>query len=211
MKQPRETRLVNLVQTLSIIVLTALLFSCSVKKADENNDYGQRIIRFQPVPQALENKLWLEQFDFAFTASHLANALAQLSNEAMLIQTELTAQGINLAAMTFAGVPLAQVNWQSDSQKVYTDMAAATHFDGQQVIHDLQLINWPKSTVSAALLPGFSFNESFVDGMRTRRFYQDEQVIIIIRYQEQVVSFEQKTIGYRLQIKRLTDTELTAQ
>ena len=211
MRQPRVKRSENFVLVLSMMLLSTLLFSCSVKKPTENNGYGQRVIRFQPVPEALSNRVWLEQFDLSFNKSHLATVLAQLSNEAMLIQTELTPQGINLAAMTFAGVPLAQVSWQSDSQKVYTEMAAARHFDGQQVIHDLQLINWPKDIIKAALLPGFSFNESFHEGIRTRRFYQGEQVIIIVRYQEQTVSFEQKAIGYRLQINRLSDTELTAQ
>lgn len=203
----------HLVFIASVIVLNALLVSCSVKHSHQDKEYGQKVIQLQPVPKSLESSVWLERFDFFVDKSKLGTLLEKLTNEAMLIQTELTPQGINLAAMTFAGVPLAQVSWRSHNQHVVTEMAAASHFDGQQVIHDLQLINWPKDTIKAALLPGFSFDESLIDGIRTRRFYQGEQVIIIVRYldQEQAhsVSFEQKAIGYRLQINRLTDTELT--
>ena len=226
-----------------ILSSLSLLTACSVFSVGNHNNSGNvftQIMPLLPVPSELQNRVWLEKFTFSFGASmssksssshgsqdeakESADKVGGYAKQSMLLQTELTEQGINIAAMSFDGIPLAQASWQSvnqngkqnGSQNVKSELNVAKDFDAKQVLHDLQIVNWPIKLIAPALAKNFSVDEQIVadaisgDKIKTRRFYRQGEVIIIIRYQAQDISFEQLSAGYRLIITRLSDNELKA-
>lgn len=230
-----------------ILSSLGLLTACSVFSVANHNNSGNvftQIMPLLPVPSELQNRVWLEKFTFSFDASmsnkssstsrsshrsqdeakESADKVGGYAKQSMLLQTELTEQGINIAAMSFDGIPLAQASWQSvdqngkqnGSQNVKSELNVAKDFDAKQVLHDLQIVNWPIKLIAPALAKNFSVDEQIVadaisgDKIKTRRFYRQGEVIIIIRYQAQDISFEQLSAGYRLIITRLSDNELKA-
>ena len=215
-------------QLLLLCSLVSLLSACSLFSQGNNNVQGKstaRIIPLLPVPTALQQKVWLERFTFTLNSpvSKVSNAepdvnegrskeVSRYAEQSMLLQTELTNQGINIAAMSFDGVPLAQASWKSDSQVVNSELTVAKNFDAKQVLHDLQLVNWPISNIAAALANNFSVDEQVTADSgkknKIRRFYHHGEVIIIISYQEKNIRFKQLTLGYQLSITRLNDSYL---
>jgi hypothetical protein len=200
------------------ICITALILltgCASVDEKPELNKKNDQIIPLLPVPKNLQNRVWLEKFSFSFTGEN-----AQLRNKFapkdMLLQTELTEQGINIAAMSFSGIMLAQAQWQKDKQQVTSELGLASKFDAKKVLHDLQLVNWPLATLKKTLGADFIVEEQINSGIsdfnKTRRFYHHDQAIIIIHYKESaqglVVNFEQLTYAYRLIITRITDESI---
>lgn len=212
---------------LVVILSSYLLSACSVF-TDKGNETTSvvlsQVITLQPVPKNLQQRVWLEKFTFAFNnpingqkqEKQPADKISGYAIQSMLLQTELTEQGINIAAISFEGIPLAQASWQSISQSVKSELTVAKNFDAKQVLHDLQIVNWPIKLIAPALANNFSVDEQIVpdsstgDKIKTRRFYHQGEVIIIIRYQKQEISFEQLSAGYRLLITRLTDNDLPA-
>jgi hypothetical protein len=212
---------------LVVILSSYLLSACSVF-TDKGNETKSvvlsQVITLQPVPKNLQQRVWLEKFTFAFNnpingqkqEKQTADKISGYAIQSMLLQTELTEQGINIAAISFEGIPLAQASWQSISQSVKSELTVAKNFDAKQVLHDLQIVNWPIKLIAPALANNFSVDEQIVpdsstgDKIKTRRFYHQSEVIIIIRYQKQEISFEQLSAGYRLLITRLTDNDLPA-
>ncbi|TPH12241.1 DUF3261 domain-containing protein [Litorilituus lipolyticus] len=203
----------HLVKKYCIVMVSAvLLCACSSFSPLKNDSDFLAIFPLQPVPQDLQNIVWLEKFTFDFVRAEQADERSTMANEAMLLQTELSAEAINIAAMSFSGVPLAQASWQTHSQNVTTQRFVAQYFNGQQVLHDLQAVNWPVAHLVKVLPKGYSLSETSSAGKRTRRFYHKEQVIIIVRYQETEqglnIHFEHKRAGYQLTISRLSETSL---
>ncbi len=201
------------IAVLNCLFICILLPACSSFTSPSDLKAVTKLFALQPVPASLQNKVWLEKFTFSLTNTNgqVTNKLSNdVVNESILLQTELTKESINIAAMTFAGIPLAQAKWQSDSRQVISEMTSAKHFDAAQVLHDLQSVNWPLALLRPVLGDGFSVSEEIIAGIRTRHFYHDQQVIIIVCYQalEQglSISFEQKSAGYHLAITRLSDT-----
>ncbi|PKI13868.1 DUF3261 domain-containing protein [Colwellia sp. 12G3] len=216
-----------------LIMVSSLIFltACSVLtqgSPSHNANVYSKIMPLLPVPNALQNRVWLEKFTFSFDKSTSSKSSSQNSAKAstdkvsgyakqsMLLQTELSKQGINIAAMSFDGIPLAQASWHGGSQAVKSELTVAKHFDAKQVLHDLQIVNWPINSIAPALAKNMSVDEKIVPNsitgikIKTRRFYHQGEVIIIIRYQAKEISFEQLSAGYSLLITRLTDNDLTA-
>lgn len=211
-----------------LVLLSTLLNGCAnvPVKSTAEGDFTQ-IMPLQPVPNALQNHVWLEKFTFTLTDKHaqLANTFAKKS---MLLQTELSATGINLAAMSFSGALLAQASWLSGAQVVTSEIGLAKGFNAKQVLHDLQLANWPLADIEQNLLTGFTVSEHLVSESKTddlqivysriRRFIYHGEVFIIIRYtiptseqQNQTIHFEQVSQGYQLIIERLADNALVVE
>ncbi len=202
---------------LLVFVLLSQLSACSLLSQEQNNAHSARVMPLLPVPSEYQHKVWLEKFTFSLNkqASDIStNEVTSYAKQSMLLQTELTDQGISIAAMSFDGIPLAQASWQQGSQLVKSELTVAKNFDAQQVLHDLQIVNWPVNIIAPALAQGFSVDERIVAEASTgrknkiRRFYHQGEVIIIIHYQEKTIDFEQLTLGYQLTITRLNDSDL---
>jgi|GEM_PF-6002650 len=188
-------------------------------KSASGNHVGQ-LMPLLAVPKAMLDHVWLEKFTFALNNKH-AQLAKTFAKDSMLLQTELSEQGINLAAMSFSGALLAQASWQSGAQTVTSEIGLAKDFDAKQVLHDLQLANWPLTEIEDSLFTGFAVDESEIKAQQTRfnrirRFYYQGEVIIIIRYlmpeneqQNQHIDFQQLSQGYQLSIERLSDDILT--
>ncbi|PKG82502.1 hypothetical protein CXF85_13545 [Colwellia sp. 75C3] len=220
------------VKLLFILLPLSLLTACSVFTLGSGNaNVSTQLMPLLPVPADLQNRVWLEKFTFSFdntssasnsisdnqgTANDSTEKVSGYAKQSMLLQTELTEQGISIAAMSFDGIPLAQASWQSGSQSIKSELTVAKNFDAKQVLHDLQAVNWPIELITSALATNFSVDEQSVADPKTgikikiRHFYHQGEVIIIIRYQQQDISFEQVSAGYRLLITRLTDNDLNA-
>jgi len=203
----------------------SLLSACSLFSQDMSSERGDTPVQFiplLPVPSELQQKVWLEKFTFSLAdygsnknaSTALANNVTDYAKQSMLLQTEFSNDGINIAAMSFDGIPLAQASWQSNGQTVKSELSVAKSFDAKQVLHDLQIVHWPISVIAPALMKGFSVDERvMLDGsdgnkIKIRRYHHQGEVIITIRYQVGNIIFEQLTAGYRLTITRLTDSKL---
>lgn len=200
------------------ICVTALMLltGCSsVTDKQASNKETYQLMPLLSVPKNLQNRLWLDKFTFSFTGenSQLRNKFSQ---QDMLLQTELTEQGVNIAAMSFSGIILAQAQWKKGTQQVTSELGVASNFDAKKVLHDLQLVNWPMISLKQALRAGFTVEEqinSDINGFsKIRHFYHNGQAIIIVHYKKPAqgleVEFEQLTYGYRLMITRLTDEDI---
>ncbi len=227
------------IKLLWILSSLSLLTACSafpLESQINNANVSSQLIPLLSVPSELQNRVWLEKFTFSFNkanrisssspsasqgvAKESAEKVGSYAKQSMLLQAELTEQGINIAAMSFDGIPLAQASWhsgnQNGKQSVKSELSVAKNFDAKQVLHDLQLVNWPITLIAPALAKNFSVDEqntsdaSTGDKIKTRRFYHHGEVVIIIRYQAPEISFEQLSAGYRLSITRLTDNDLKA-
>jgi len=209
-------------------MLLSQFSACSLLSQESNGIKGnviKRVMPILPVPSELQQKVWLEKFTFSFisqggkakdtkASEESANKVSRYAKQSMLLQTELTEQGISIAAMSFDGIPLAQASWQKGSQAVKSELTVAKSFDAKQVLHDLQIVNWPIKYIAPALAGGVSVDEQIVADESTgrknkiRRFYHQGEVIIIIHYQEKAINFEQLSLGYQLNITRLNDSDL---
>lgn len=214
--------------TSKILIMMCSLYLLSACSVFTHHDNGAKtavlsqVITLQPVPKSLQQRVWLEKFTFAFNnpihgqkqEKQSADPLSGYAVQSMLLQTELNAEGINIAAMSFEGIPLAQASWKNNTQKVISELTAAKNFDAKQVLHDLQIVNWPLNILEPALAINFSVDE--ITGrdestglkVKTRRFYHQGKLVIIIRYQANDINFEQLSAGYRLNITRLSDNHL---
>lgn len=216
--------ILNKISTCLRVFIFFALFSqlnaCSLVNQESSGKQGKgsgRVMPLLAVPNEFQQKIWLEKFTFALTKqgnAESATTVSRYAKQSMLLQTELTHDGINIAAMSFDGIPLAQASWQRDSQTVKSELTVAKNFDAKQVLHDLQIVNWPINIIAPALEKSFSVDEQIVAEESTgiknkvRRFYHQGEVIIIIRYQDKVISFEQLNLGYQLTITRLNDSDL---
>lgn len=200
---------------LLLIPLSLFLNGCSlVKKQQQKQQQEQQaeqafmLMPLLAIPVPLQNSVWLEKFTFSLTGNNTqpANKFVQQS---MLLQSEFSQQEINIAAISFSGIPLAQAKWQVGSVQVETISGAAKNFNGEQVLHDMQITHWPIKTIRSALYANYRVEEQIIAGFKTRRFYHQAEVIIIISYQRNNVTFEQKKRAYRIDITRLEDNPLT--
>lgn len=221
--QKAQTILNKISTCLRFFIFFALfnqLSACSLLSQESNGMQGKsfaRVMPLLPVPNELQQKVWLEKFTFSLNkqASDIStNEVTNYAKQSMLLQTELTDGGINIAAMSFDGIPLAQASWQKGSQAIKSELTVAKNFDAEQVLHDLQIVNWPVNLIAPALTQGFSVDEQIVAEVNTgrknkiRRFYHQGKVIIIIHYQDKTINFEQLSLGYQLTITRLNERHL---
>jgi hypothetical protein len=226
-----------LIKTLIAIVLSASLLSCTsisvhkqaiLNSSPSNASSNLMIMPLLAIPSNLQNKVWLEKFNFSMTKSH------QLQTQAMLLQIELTAQHVNIAAMSFSGIPLAQARWKVGQQQVETQHSVDRNFNAKQVIHDLELTNWPVEQIRNALFAGFQVEEVKQDKnnhdseslLISRSYYllrannnetvnkaikENKELVISITYNAGITHFTHHQAGYSLEIKRLSDEQLAIQ
>ena len=196
----------------SVLWLTACTHLASRNTGgDSEHNSTVYIMPLLPVPAFLEDHVWLEDFSFSLTKQD-NEKLAAMAKQNMLLQTEFTATGINLAAMSYSGALLAQASWHKSKQSVTSEIGLAKGFNAKQVMHDLQVSHWPIQQIEAALLHGVKVNEQLTTQGRTRTFHLQDEVLITIHYnsQDNKVVFEQHRQGYQLTIQRLSNKSLTA-
>jgi len=210
----------NLFKVIPLFSLLTLLSACSLLTQDKAAESSAQVIPLLSVPAVLQQKVWLEKFTFSLDVNEQQNnegsqnKVSRYANQSMLLQTELSKQGINIAAMSFDGIPLAQASWNSDSQLVKSELTVAKDFDAKQVLHDLQIVHWPVNLIAPSLFKGFSVDEQIMldegndNKIKVRRFYHQGEVIIIIRYQVKEIHLEQVRAGYQLTITRLNSHNL---
>ncbi|MGB0935864.1 MAG: DUF3261 domain-containing protein [Colwellia sp.] len=209
------------------------LFSCtslliqeqeSLDSSTNNAASNLMIMPLLAIPEHLQNKVWLEKFNFSMTN------IEKTHKQSMLLQTELTAQHVNIAAMSFAGIPLAQARWKVGQQQVETQHSVDRSFNAKQVIHDLELTNWPIEKIRNALFAGFQVKEvtqqqNNHDGeslLISRSYYlvrannnetlseENKELVISINYNAGITHFVHHKAGYSLEIERLSDEQLVA-
>jgi len=171
--------------------LISLLSGCgSLLFSQRQAQESYEIFKLLPVPKNLQQRIWLDKFTITINALPKSKA-----KQSMLLQTELTQSGISIAAMSFAGIPLAQACWVEKTQQISSDTHLAKQLDTKQVMQDLQSINWPLEDLNHALKSGYSVEERIIKDVKTREFYYlekglNKKPIIIIQEQEnQIISF----------------------
>lgn len=150
------------------------------------------------VPSDLVGQSWLEKFTF--------DAVVERS---MLVQTELTAQGINLVAMTFEGLPLLQASYQAETQNIVTESSLSLGLDPYQVFHDLQSVNWPLEQIRANLIKNITVSEKSCAGdskCKIRYYHRQQRLVRQIDYSDNVVTLHDVEHNYTLNIIRLEDS-----
>lgn len=208
----------KLLTKLLCVVCTMLLSSCTNYHSEQEITSIEplNVIALLPVPKTLQNRVWLEKFTFSLTGEN-----TQLTNkfvkQSMLLQTELSKQGINLAAMSFSGALLAQATWLSGEQTIASEIGLAKDFNAKQVLHDLQISHWPIAQLQNHLPTGFSVSEKLdSENVKVRHFYRGDEIVIVIYYfmsddqkTMQKINFQHHMLGYQLSIERLSDSLLS--
>ena len=196
---------------LKCILLSLVLIGCSslTPNGASNSKTNTKLFKLTSVPTTLVNKVWLEKFTIKAIGDLANSPIAQSINQSMLLQTELDSAGINVAAMSFSGLPLAQASWQSQTNTTQTESSLSQSFDAERIIHDLQGVNWPLEVLQTVKNNGISISEEYTDGIRQRQFYRNKKLIMRIRYLAKKINVEQLEQGYHLEVIRLSQTVLT--
>lgn len=192
-----------------LLLLGVQLMSCSWLKSPQESALTQvanyPFFELMAVPESLQNRVWLDKFTISF------NGVAhEVAPQNMLLQSELRENTINIAAMSFTGIPLAQASWDETTQKLVSYNAVDRNFNPQQVIHDLQCVNWPLALIKNSLFAGFSVDEEIIDDVKIRRFYFKQKLIVKITNQANKISFDQIEQGYQISVLRLEDNLLNS-
>ena len=193
-----------LIFSLFVMVTGCTSWGLSQRQTQEHYE----LFKLIPVPKHLQQRIWLDKFTITIKALPASKA-----KQSMLLQTELTKNGISIAAMSFSGIPLAQAQWSEMTQEISIDTNIAEQLDTKQVMQDLQSVNWPLAEIKNALKQGYSIEERTHKNVKTRQFYFQEngltkKPIIIIREQGNQINFQQLELGYQLEITRLESTFL---
>ncbi|KPH95937.1 hypothetical protein AMS58_04485 [Pseudoalteromonas porphyrae] len=152
------------------------------------------MFELMPVPTELNNGGWLEKFEFSGVVE-----------QSMLVSTEFVKPMISVAALSFEGVPLTQLQFDTHTQQLTTSNTLEIDLDGKKIIYDMQSAFWPLTSLEQSINEHCRVVELTVDGQVTRRFYRNEILVREITYTgalTQLIEFEQK---YRLKIERLEE------
>ncbi|NMR25649.1 DUF3261 domain-containing protein [Pseudoalteromonas sp. NEC-BIFX-2020_015] len=152
------------------------------------------MFELMPVPTELNNGGWLEKFEFSGVVE-----------QSMLVSTEFVKPMISVAALSFEGVPLTQLQFDTHTQQLITSNTLEIDLDGKKIIYDMQSAFWPLTSLEQSINEHCRVVELTVDGQVTRRFYRNEILVREITYTgalTQLIEFEQK---YRLKIERLEE------
>ena len=196
-----------LLRKLFLLAMAIIIIGCGspMKSVLQEKSQLNSFVFFKltPVPNALQNRIWLEKFSITFNGTP-----KQISPKNMLLQTELTEYGLSIAAMSFEGIPLAQAQWNEKTGELLSDNSIDKKFNPKQVLQDLQSVNWPIQELRKTMFKGFTVDEKIANGVRIRNFYHNNKIIIKIKEIAIKVNFEQIKLGYQISIIRLEDKSL---
>ena len=175
-----------------LVILFSSITACELIK---NDKVGNHFYQLQPLPNSLQNKVFLESLTFE-----------QTDKRTLLSQIETQQKTLSLGAMTFNGLPIIQAKWHSD--KGLIDFESVT-FDKNMVlriIRDIQLIKWPENDIKKGLLPNYSLSSSHKnDVLWVREIQNANKPIIKIIYSEQKTVLINAVEHYQLTIEQVNE------
>ncbi|KPH62513.1 hypothetical protein ADS77_12490 [Pseudoalteromonas porphyrae] len=179
---------------LKIVLITSVIWLLSACQMAYTPVQNTAMFELMPVPTELNNGGWLEKFEFSGVVE-----------QSMLVSTEFVKPMISVAALSFEGVPLTQLQFDTHTQQLTTSNTLEIDLDGKKIIYDMQSAFWPLTSLEQSINEHCRVVELTVDGQVTRRFYRNEILVREITYTgalTQLIEFEQK---YRLKIERLEE------
>ena len=144
----------------------------------------------QPIPDQYINAYWLHQLDF--------NQQVEL-----LVHVEFGEQQLSLVALSSAGLPVAQLQWDQENGLTLLDTPTVP-LDWQQVLRDIQWIHWPLAHVQSGMSTINSVRQVEAEhGKISRQIYAQDELVAEIFYQGQSIFLQNKQQHYELRVTLL--------
>jgi len=184
--------LLSLKRILLSFSLVVLVGGCSILSGNKI-DNSTRYFSLLKIPNEMIGLINLEKFEFVGVVER-----------SMLVQSELTSTHINLVAMTFEGLPIVQASWSALDNTWQVMAGVAFLLEPSQILHDLQSVHWPLSTIEDALFEHYYVVEGVNNfGVRFRAFYFNDELIRVIDYKKDMIEFNDFRKNYQLNITPL--------
>ena len=194
-------------RSLIFFSLIFFLYGCSILPSKPTSTFNHPLSKLTNIPENLINRTWLERFSIDIQLTKQNNI-----HQELLLRTEFTTTHINIVMLSLDGIALAQAQWNSQTQTLKVERILDTpltkQLDIKKVFHDLQAAHWPVKKLKEVLSPEYSFSEETVNGIKIRRFFYQNKVIIVIRKKAAQISLEYINAGYQIKMSRLQDSQL---
>ncbi|MEL0602785.1 MULTISPECIES: DUF3261 domain-containing protein [Pseudoalteromonas] len=152
------------------------------------------MFNFMPVPKQLNEQGWLEKFQFS-----------GFVDQSMLVSTEFATSSIKVAALTFEGVPLTQLQFDTQTHQLITSNTLGVELDGKKIIYDMQSAFWPLAMLEQNMRDNNRVIELDNASLRTRQFYRNDTLVREITYNGVMTLLTEYEQNYRLKIERLEE------
>ncbi|MFY8328018.1 DUF3261 domain-containing protein [Pseudoalteromonas sp. ZZD1] len=152
------------------------------------------MFNFMPVPAQLNEQGWLERFQFS-----------GIVEESMLVSTEFTTSSIKVVALTFEGVPLTQLQFDTQTHELTSSNTLGVELDGKKIIYDMQSAFWPLAMLEQNMHVDNQVIELDKPTQRTRQFYRSNTLVREITYNGAFTLLTEYEQNYRLKIERLEE------
>lgn len=183
----------NLAMFILLLIVVAISGCSHFLTSDDSPPF---YVELSPVPKGLLGQSSLEKFNFDGVVK-----------QSMLVQSELSVSGINLVAMSFEGIPIVQAKWLAKTDIIETDGVVLARLNPRQIIHDLQSVKWPLTSLNASAKPDYRVEELLNErNIKTRKFYFKNSLVRSIEYRQNMVIFNDFRHDYQLEIIRLDNT-----
>ncbi|MBE0457534.1 DUF3261 domain-containing protein [Pseudoalteromonas sp. KG3] len=181
-------------RAIKIALYLALLFSLAACHLTSKPERELPLFDLMPVPDSLNGGGWLERFQFS-----------GLVEQSMLVSTEFARPLIQIAAVSFEGVPLTQLQFDTQTQKLTSTNSLGVELDGRKIIYDMQSAFWPIALLEQHMRDNNRVIERNIAGQLTRRFYRNETLTREITYNGVLIQLNELEQNYRLKIERLEE------
>lgn len=179
------------VSTLLSALLIVSLTACQLAHKPQPDS---AMFTLMAIPAELNNGGWLEKFQFSGVVE-----------QSMLVSTEFTAAMIQVAALSFEGVPLTQLQFNTQTQQLTSTNTLGVELDGKKIIYDMQSAFWPLAMLKQHMQENSRVIERTIAGQLTRQFYRNETLIREITYNGALTLLVELEQNYRLKIERLEE------
>ena len=181
-------------RAIKIALYLALLVSLAACHLTSKPERELPLFDLMPVPDELNDGGWLEQFQFSGVV-----------DQSMLVSTEFTRPMIHIVALSFEGVPLTQLQFDTRTHQLISENSLGVELDGKKIIYDMQSVFWPLSMLEESMRANSRVIERTIAGQLTRQFYRNETLIREITYNGALTKLNELEQNYRLKIKRLEE------
>lgn len=158
------------------------------------NHMARAMFNYMPIPTQLIEKGWLERFQFS-----------GIVDESMLVSTEFSKLSITVVALTFEGVPVTQLQFDTQTHELTTENTLGLELDGKKIIYDMQSAFWPLGMLEQNMRNDSKVIEFDNMLLRTRQFYRNGLLAREITYNGAVTLLTEFEQNYRLKIERLEE------
>jgi len=180
-----------LIKRLALPLFLVSIAACQQVPSDK---IAAPMFSFMPVPEQLNGQWWLEKFQFS-----------GIVEESMLVSTEFTAPTIKVVALTFEGVPLSQLQYDTQTHNLESSNMLGVDLDGKKIIYDMQSAFWPLSALENNRRSDVTIEEKTLEQHRARLFYRNKTLVRKITYNGAVTILTEYEQNYRLKIERLEE------